>query len=270
MDQDTDPDLVVVGEFMGIHIYENQAGVFTLKKDHPLYRKKGWWSALLKKDLDGDGDLDLVVGNHGKNSRFRASAAQPIKMYLNDFDQNGSVEGILTFTDTSGRDFPYALRHNLIDQMKGLKKKFPDYQSFRDADITKIIDPPALRKAQIQEVNFLESVVLENKGNFNFSLHPLAAEAQLSPVYAIAADDFDRDGDMDLVLGGNQYRAKPEVGIYDASYGTYLEQTDSLHFRASKQQKGLSVKGEIRDLKISPQGLLVIRNNDSIVAVKYW
>ncbi len=75
---------------------------------------------------------------------------------------------------------------------------------------------------------------------------------------------------MDLVLGGNQYRAKPEVGIYDASYGTYLEQTDSLHFRASKQQKGLSVKGEIRDLKISPQGLLVIRNNDSIVAVKYW
>ena len=269
MDQDTDPDLVVVGEFMGIHIYENQAGVFTLKKDHPLCRKKGWWSALLKKDLDGDGDLDLVVGNHGKNSRFRASAAQPIKMYLNDFDQNGSVEGILTFTDTSGRDFPYALRHNLIDQMKGLKKKFPDYQSFRDADITKIIDPPALRKAQIQEVNFLESVVLENKGNFNFSLHPLAAEAQLSPVYAIAADDFDRDGDMDLVLGGNQYRAKPEVGIYDASYGTYLEQTDSLRFRASKQQKGLSVKGEIRDLKISPQGLLVIRNNDSIVEVKY-
>ena len=108
-----------------------------------------------------------------------------------------------------------------------------------------------------------------NKGNFNFSFHPLAAEAQLSPVYAIAADDFDRDGDMDLVLGGNQYRAKPEVGIYDASYGAYLEQTDSLRFRSSKQQKGLSVKGEIRDLKISPQGLLVIRNNDSIVAVKY-
>ena len=106
-------------------------------KKHPLLDEKGWWLRAHAVDVDQDGDQDIVLGNHGKNSRFRTSKERPVKMCLNDFDQNGSVEGVLTFTAEMGVTY-ICVRHDLIDQMKGLKKKFPDYASFRDADITTI------------------------------------------------------------------------------------------------------------------------------------
>ena len=268
MDSDNDPDLLVVGEFTGIHLFENQQGKF-VEKLQPLAEEKGWWLRAHAVDIDQDGDQDFVLGNHGKNSRFRTSKERPIKMYLNDFDQNGSIEGVLTFTAEDGRDLPYALRHDLIDQMKVLKKKFPDYASFRNADITTIFDEQQRATALIQTVNNFASAVLINQGDFNFTLKDLPQEAQLSPVYAIESTDVDGDGDQDLFLGGNLFKAKPEVGIYDASYGTYLENTGDGNFRSFKDGKGFSVKGEVRDIKAIDKTLLVFRNNDSIATFKF-
>ena len=185
-------------------------------------------------DLDKDGDLDVVLGNHGKNSRFRVSKERPIKMYVNDFDSNGSIEGVLTFTAQNGKNYPYALRHNLIDQMKNLKKKFPDYKSFRDADMTVIFDETQRKNAMIQTVNNLASVILWNQGEFDFENTRTPQEAQLSPVYAINHLDADDDGDLDLILGGNLFKVKPEMGIYDASYGTFLENKDDRTFQTDK------------------------------------
>ncbi len=268
MDNDKDPDLIVVGEFTGINLFENQNGSF-IKKEHPLMEERGWWLRAHTVDVDQDGDLDIVLGNHGKNSRFRTSKERPVKMYLNDFDQNGSVEGVLTFTADDGRDFPYALRHDLIDQMKILKKKFPDYASFRDADITAIFDEQQRASALIQTANNFASGILINQGNFNFAWSELPQEAQLSPVYAIESVDVDQDGDLDLFLGGNLFKAKPEVGIYDASYGTYLENTGNGTFQSFKDGKGFSVKGEVRDIKAINNTLFVFRNNDSIATFKF-
>ena len=268
MDEDNDLDLLVVGEFTGIVLFENNEGKF-IKRAHPLSEEKGWWLRAHAVDLDQDGDLDIVLGNHGKNSRFRTSKEKPVKMFLNDFDQNGSIEGVLTFTADDGRDLPYALRHDLIDQMKSLKKKFPDYASFRDADITTIFDEQQLSNAFIQTANNFASGVLINQGNFNFSWSELPQEAQLSPVYAIASVDADQDGDQDLFLGGNLFKAKPEVGIYDASYGTYLENTGNGNFQTFKDGKGFSVKGEVRDIKAINNTLFVFRNNDSIATFKF-
>ena len=220
-------------------------------------------------DIDGDGDLDIVAGNHGLNSRFKASDQNPIKLYLNDFDRNGSIEGVLTFQTDKGKDFPYALRHNLIDQMKSLKKKFPDFESFKNADITKIFTSEELKGVQIFELNYLSSVLMINQGNFQFDLQPLPQEAQLSPTYAINHNDFDNDGDIDLILGGNLYKAKPEVGIYDASYGVYLENTGDTQFKTYKDGKGFSIKGEIRDLVIDEEAVYVFRNNDSLNIIEY-
>ena len=268
MDSDNDPDLLVVGEFTGIHLFENQQGKF-VEKLQPLAEEKGWWLRAHAVDIDQDGDQDFVLGNHGKNSRFRTSKERPIKMYLNDFDQNGSIEGVLTFTAEDGRDLPYALRHDLIDQMKVLKKKFPDYASFRNADITTIFDEQQRATALIQTANNFASAVLINQGDFNFTLKDLPQEAQLSPVYAIESADVDGDGDQDLFLGGNLFKAKPEVGIYDASYGTYLENTGDGNFRSFKDGKGFSVKGEVRDIKAIDKTLMVFRNNDSIATFKF-
>ena len=269
MDQDEDQDLLIVGEFMGITFFENQEGLFVQKANHPLLKEKGWWLKAHKVDLDKDGDLDVILGNHGKNSRFRASKERPIKMYVNDFDSNGSIEGVLTFTAQNGKDYPYALRHNLIDQIKSLKKKFPDYKSFRDADMTVIFDETQRKNAMIQTVNNLASVILWNKGGFDFETQELPQEAQLSPIYAINHLDADDDGDLDLILGGNLFKVKPEMGIYDASYGTFLENKDDRTFQTYKGGRGFSVKGEIRDLKVYNNKVFVFRNNDSITAFTF-
>ncbi len=269
LDNDGDDDLVVVGEFMGIELFVNGKGSFTKKNDNPLSDLKGWWNTLYGADLDNDGDLDFIVGNQGLNSRFRASKEHPITLYSKDFDNNGFTDPILAFRGDNGKDYPYALRHNLIDQIKVLAKKFPDYRSFRDAGITDIFTAEGLNGAIKLQANTLSSVTLINEGNFKFTVQELPVAAQFSTVYAIAAQDFDNDGDQDIVLGGNLYGVKPEMGRYDASYGVFLENLGQLKFKSHTDGKGFSVKGEVRDMVIDDRKLIVARNSDSLAIFKF-
>jgi len=261
VDQDGDLDLFVVGEFMEISMYENEANSFRKRKlttDLPI---QGWWHSIQLVDIDGDGDQDIIAGNLGLNSRFKASEDRPISLYVSDFDRNGSSDAILSYRRADGKDYPYALRHNLIDQIKSLKKTFPDFESFKNADITKIFTTEQLKNVDILNINQLKTVVLMNMGNFSFENLPLPIEAQFSPVYAIEAKDFDRDGDLDILLGGNQFYVKPEMGIYDASDGVYLENQE-LEF--VHQQNVFSVSGEIRDFVSMDSILIALVSRDSL------
>ena len=269
LDDDGDDDLIVVGEFMGVEIFVNEKGSFTKKKENAVSELKGWWNTIQQADLDNDGDLDLILGNHGLNSIFEASKEKPITLFSADFDNNGFVDPILAFRSEDGKDYPYALRHNLIDQIKSLKKKFPDYESFKNADITTIFNTNQLARANKLEVNTLTSILLINNGNFNFEVKQLPIEVQFSPIYAIATDDFDNDGDLDIVLGGNLYNVKPEVGRYDATYGVYLENDGKMNFKSYKGGKGFMLNGEIRDFIINNKKLIVSRNSDSLAIFKY-
>ncbi|MFK7812049.1 MAG: VCBS repeat-containing protein, partial [Maribacter sp.] len=248
LDEDGDDDLIVIGEFMGIEIFENDQGKFTTKTNNTLNNSKGWWNSIEAADLDNDGDIDFILGNHGLNSRFKASPTNPITLWSKDFDQNGFIDPVLTFKSKDGKDYPYALRHHLIEQMKGLTKKFPDYESFKNASITEIFSKEELKESRQLEVNTLSSVILVNKGNFTFEIKELPVQAQLSTIYGITTSDFDKDGDLDIVLGGNLYNVKPEVGRYDATYGVYLENKGNMNFESSSNGKGLKVNGEIRDM----------------------
>ena len=262
-------DLVVIGDFMGVEIFENQQGKFKRTEKNMFSNLKGWWNTIEKSDLDNDGDFDLILGNHGLNSRFKATPKNPIKLYVNDFDKNGFLDPILSFIDKNEKEYPYALRHNLVDQLKYLSKKFPDYESFKTATIQDVFTPEQLQESSILEANTLSSVILFNEGAFNFTVQKLPLEVQLSPVYAIIASDFDNDGDQDILLGGNLDGVKPEFGRYDASFGNYLENTGNRVFKFHQKGKGLKVNGQIRDLKVLKNKVFITKNNDSLEVYNY-
>jgi len=269
LDADGDDDLIVVGEFMGVEIFQNDKGKFMRQESNPLSDLKGWWNTLEASDLDGDGDLDFIVGNHGLNSRFRASNEQPITLYAKDFDGNGFMDPILTFRNQNGKDYPYALRHNLVEQIKSLAKKFPSYESFKGASMTEIFTPEQLKDSYKLKANTLSSVILMNQGNFKFKVQQLPIEAQFSTVYAITAHDFDGDGDNDLVIGGNLYNVKPEVGRYDASYGLYLENDGKGTFTVLSDNSGIKINGEVRDMVLDGNELIISRSRDSLVLFEF-
>ena len=255
-------DLIVVGEFMGVNIFENRGGKFVNVKDKdPL---NGWWNVVKCIDIDNDNDLDLVIGNHGLNSRFKADATHPVRLYYNDFDKNGDAEGILTKVYDKGVAYPYALRHNLMARLPGLKKLFPDYKSFKNASMDNIFSKEQLKGANILEANEFQSIILVNDGKFKFTKRALPVTEQYAPIYAIAGMDINKDGFQDLITGGNLYGVQPEVGRYDASYGNILINDGKGNYTDKSREYGFVVKGEIRDFFIDKDRIFVFRNNDSV------
>ncbi len=269
LDKDGDEDLIIVGEFMGIELFENVNGSFKKLVNSPLSDLKGWWNTIHMADLDNDGDQDFIIGNHGLNSRFRASKDNPITLFSKDFDGNGFIDPILAFRANDNKDYPYALRHNLIDQMKFLAKKYPSYSSFKNASMSDIFTNAELSGANILTANFLTSIILINEGGFSFKVLDLPIEAQFSTVYAIATHDFDKDGDIDILMGGNLYNVKPEFGRYDASYGHYFENLGNLEFKPLKNSSGFKVNGQVRDIIVKGDTVIVSRNSDSIELFKF-
>ena len=273
-DNDDDYDLIIVGEWMGIKLFENDNSNFTeISKDVGLKNTSGWWNRIVSSDIDNDGDIDFIVGNHGLNSRFKASVEAPISCYVNDFDNNGSIEQIVC-NYNEGKSYPLVLRHDLIKQLPHLKKKYVYYTNYKGQAIEDIFTSEELKNSIVHEVTMLESILLINNGDASFKIKPLPKESQFAPIYAISASDFDKDGVIDLVLGGNLYNVKPEIGSYDASYGQFLKGTGNGDFTVySTGESGLFLDGEIRDFKIFSHKqndlLLVSKNNSTVDFYQY-
>jgi hypothetical protein len=265
---DGNQELVIVGEYMSPMILSYNSGKFSDVTPAGLQNMSGWWNTLEIKDLNGDKLPELVIGNHGLNSKFRATIEKPINLYVGDFDNNGYIDPILTSYAYDGVSYPIALRHDLIDQIKPIKKKFPDYKSYKNATIDVVLDENQRKAATVKTVNQMETLIFKNEGNLNFTPIKLPIQANLTPIYAICIADFDGDGDEDILMGGNLYKVKPEVGRYDASFGVYLQNNGDFRFTVPKNNSGFHVDGEIRDIIKVDNQVLVFRNNDSAVGFK--
>ena len=273
-DNDDDHDLIIVGEWMGIKLFENDDSNFNeISNKVGLKNTSGWWNRIASSDIDNDGDVDFIVGNHGLNSRFKASVDEPISCYINDFDNNGSIEQIVCRYN-EGKSYPIVLRHDLIKQLPHLKKKYVNYSQYKGQTINDFFNKKELESSIVHEVTMLESVMLINNGKGSFKIKPLPKETQLSPLYAILASDIDKDGNVDLILGGNLHNVKPEIGRYDASYGHFLKGLGNGEFVIySMDESGLILNGEVRDFKtlnqIQNNLLLIARNNSTMEFYQY-
>jgi enediyne biosynthesis protein E4 len=272
IDGDKDADLIVVGEWIPLSIFKNEGQKFTnMTKEAGLENASGWWNCIDKADLNGDGLVDFVIGNHGLNSRFKADGKHPLSLYANDFDGNGSSEPIIC-NYNGEKQYPMVLRQDIVSQMPILKKKYLYFKDYKEQTMSDIFTSDVLKRAVKWDVFTLKTAVLLNKGGGKFEIKDLPIEAQFSPTYAIAVDDFDKDGKMDILLGGNFSRSKPEIGTYLASYGTLLRGDGKGDFTTVKNS-GFHVAGEIRDFSIVKEGknsyVLVAMNNDKLKIFKY-
>jgi len=272
VDGDGDLDMILAGDWMSLKIFINENGSFRENKEAFGCETSGWWNCIATGDFDGDGDRDFVAGNHGLNSRFKASEDKPVSMYINDFDLNGTAEQIICVFEGDS-SYPMALKHDLTRQIPVLLKKYPNYELFKEQTITAMFAPEQLANAIQLDVAMLESALFINNGSGHFSMKTLPVEVQFSTVMAAETGDFNKDGNIDLLLGGNLYHVKPEVGRYDASYGNFLEGDGSGGFKlVPPQLSGFRLEGEIRDIQSiqTPSGtvLVIARSNEPLQLFK--
>ncbi|MBI5917649.1 MAG: VCBS repeat-containing protein, partial [Bacteroidetes bacterium] len=262
MDADGDPDLVLAIEWEPITVFLNNNGIFEKK---PINDLSGWWNFVLPHDFDGDGDLDLLAGNLGENAKFKPTKKEPLRMYVADFDDNGQIEQILTYY-LKGKEIPFANYAGITKQMPSLKKRYLYAKDFAKATLAELFGSTKLANSIHREVNTLQSMYFENKGNWQFEPHPLPDVLQFSTLNSAALAG---DGKKEVLLGGTFFDCMVEMGRYDANFGNVLSISAGGKMEVSPLG-GLLIEGQVRRIvpvKAGGQQLFILAKNNEAAQV---
>ncbi len=263
LDKNGKKDLLLSLEWGQLVAFLNTGNGFQKKS---LTEKKGWWNFIYPADLDNDGDIDLVAGNLGLNSRLKTSTEEPVNLYYFDFDENGKKDQVLTYY-LQGKQIPFASKTELEKQMPGLKKKFLYAEDFAKASLTNIFPAAKLKASSLLTADYFANSVLINNGNLEFNLQPLPPGAQFTSFRDAVSVDANNDSLSDILLVGNYYENNIEMGRYDADFGTLLINKGNGQFE-TQELNGLRIKGQARhvqQIRIANriQTFLLALNNDS-------
>lgn len=264
-------DLICVGEWNPIIFLENKMGVFhDVSNESGIQNSNGWWNSITSADFDNDGDIDYIVGNNGLNTRFKASKDEPLSLYSNDYDKNGRVDPVVSYY-INGIAYPAHTRSDLIRQINATRSRFKSFLSYAKLPFDKAFLPQELNEAELFKCEILESVYLENLGNGSFNLRALPIECQFSPVFGMVAEDFNDDGNEDILMVGNLYSMEVGLGRSDASNGLLLLGDGKGKFEVIKKNLGFLASKDAKALVklngLKGESLLINSNNNDKIDV---
>lgn len=277
VDNDGNIDLLVAGEWMPLTLFKSDGNAFdNVTSSTGLQDYVGWWNSLTAGDYDKDGDVDFIAGNLGLNTNFKGSSEQPLSVYAKDFDGNGSIDPIVTTfmkaTDGTLKPFPMHAKDDLTFLIPRMKKKFPKYGIYSQASINEVLSSEEMEGALIMHANHLATSYVENIGDGTFKISALPLKAQFAPVFGMLSEDFDKDGNLDVILVGNSYSTEVTTGRYDALIGLYLKGNGKGEFGLMGPESGFFVDGDAKGIATleanGKQILVVTQNQDSVKTFK--
>jgi len=266
LDKDGQDELIAVGEWMPVSVFKLSGGKLSnVTEQMGAGKSNGLWNCVVAADLDKDGDLDLVTGNFGLNTRFAGSPEAPLGCYAKDFDNNGTLDPIVTLYEGK-KNFPFVQKDVMVKQIPSLKKRFLYAHTYSAATIEKIWTRSELDAALHLVAYDMTTCWWENQGG-KLVRHSLPAETQISAIQGIVADDLNGDGHIDLLMAGNKYGLEVGSGRYDAGNGVFLSGDGKGNFNwVHNLQSGFWAMREARDLAMlqgaEGKRIFVVANNN--------
>ncbi len=252
-DNDQWMDLLLVGEWMPITLFANNKGELQKRDVSTFVQSSGWWNSLQSGDFDKDGDTDYIAGNLGLNSSYKGDEQYPLHMLAKDFDNSGSVDPFIFcyFPNKAGENqlVPMHARDDIIKQMQVMRKRYPLHEEYGKATYETLLTEEEREGALSFKATNFQSSYIENLGGGEFAISSLPIEAQYAPINGIQVQDFNQDGNIDVLLIGNNFSAEIFTGRHDAGEGLVLIGDGSGHFKStSPSESGFYVKGDAKAL----------------------
>jgi hypothetical protein len=247
LDGDKKNELLVVGEWMPVTVFRNENGKLVNRTDRFFDRRyTGWWNKIATGDFNGDGKPDIVIGNMGLNTQFKASEKEPLELYYKDFDNNGSIDPMFSFYIQHQR-YPYITRDELVTQLPFMRKRFSNFKSYADITMDDLFQNNELNGAGHLSAERMNTTCFLSTSTGRFTIAELPVEVQYSPVYTIDTLDFNDDGKTDLLLCGNNSHTKIRLGKFDANYGVLIAGDGKGNFKYIPQtESGFNIRGDAR------------------------